>query len=71
MDSHRRIPANLAAAYLALGDINGKYQFRHKANYEAEVLVANLFGKSNRNARPIIQRFPGPFLHIPRLAMSG
>lgn len=27
----------------ALGDINGKYQFRHKANYEAEVLVANLF----------------------------
>lgn len=27
----------------AIGDINGKYQFRHKANYEAEVLVNNLF----------------------------
>lgn len=27
----------------ALGDINGKYQFRHKANHEAQVLVHNLF----------------------------
>jgi mycothione reductase len=28
----------------ALGDINGKYQFRHKANYEADILSRNLFG---------------------------
>ncbi len=28
----------------ALGDINGKYQFRHKANHEAEILSRNLFG---------------------------
>jgi dihydrolipoamide dehydrogenase len=28
----------------ALGDINGKYQFRHKANHEALVLAKNLFG---------------------------
>ncbi|QAT42784.1 dihydrolipoyl dehydrogenase family protein [Aminipila luticellarii] len=27
----------------ALGDINGKYQFRHKANYEALILSHNLF----------------------------
>ncbi len=27
----------------ALGDINGKYQFRHKANYEAQVLIQNFF----------------------------
>lgn len=27
----------------AIGDINGKFQFRHKANREAEVLAANLF----------------------------
>lgn len=27
----------------ALGDINGKYQFRHKANLEAEILTHNLF----------------------------
>ncbi len=28
----------------AIGDINGKYQFRHKANYEAGILINNLFG---------------------------
>ena len=27
----------------ALGDINGKYQFRHKANFEAEILINNIF----------------------------
>ncbi len=27
----------------AIGDINGKYQFRHTANYEAEILIHNLF----------------------------
>ena len=27
----------------AIGDINGKYQFRHKANYEAMILSKNLF----------------------------
>ena len=29
----------------AIGDINGKYQFRHKANHEAEILINNLFGR--------------------------
>lgn len=28
----------------ALGDINGKFQLRHKANYEAQILTQNLFG---------------------------
>lgn len=28
----------------AIGDINGLFQFRHKANYEAEILINNLFG---------------------------
>ncbi len=28
----------------AIGDINGKFQFRHKANYEATALIGNLFG---------------------------
>lgn len=36
----------------ALGDINGKYQFRHKANYEAQVLIQNLFsGGEKKEAR--------------------
>ena len=34
----------------AIGDINGKYQFRHKANHEAQVLVKNLFGEERREA---------------------
>lgn len=31
----------------AIGDINGKFQLRHKANYEAEVLAHNLFFKKS------------------------
>ena len=32
----------------ALGDINGKYQFRHKANYEAQILIHNLFSDGDK-----------------------
>lgn len=32
----------------AVGDINGQAQFRHKANYEAETLVHNLFLAKNK-----------------------
>lgn len=32
----------------ALGDINGKYQFRHKANYEAQILIRNLFSEDEK-----------------------
>jgi dihydrolipoamide dehydrogenase len=32
----------------ALGDINGKYQFRHKANQEALILSQNLFGSEKK-----------------------
>jgi len=32
----------------ALGDINGKYQFRHKANYEAQILIHNLFSSGDK-----------------------
>ncbi|MHA1719896.1 MAG: dihydrolipoyl dehydrogenase [Promethearchaeota archaeon] len=28
----------------AIGDANGKYQFRHKANYDAEICTRNIFG---------------------------
>lgn len=31
----------------AIGDINGKFQLRHKANYEAEVLSNNLYEKKD------------------------
>lgn len=32
----------------AIGDINGKFQFRHKANYEAGILIHNLFGRGDK-----------------------
>lgn len=32
----------------ALGDINGKYQFRHKANYEAQILIQNFFSDGEK-----------------------
>lgn len=32
----------------AIGDINGKYQFRHKANHEAQVLIHNLFSDGDK-----------------------
>ncbi len=34
-----------APGIYALGDINGRQQLRHKANYEAEILAYNLFQK--------------------------
>ncbi len=34
----------------AIGDINGKFQFRHKANYEAGILIGNLFGGEKKAA---------------------
>lgn len=36
----------------ALGDVNGKYQLRHKANFEAQILSQNLFsGESKQEVR--------------------
>jgi mycothione reductase len=35
----------------AIGDVNGRFPFRHKANYEAGVLSGNLFGGHKTEAR--------------------
>ncbi|MFZ2055509.1 MAG: dihydrolipoyl dehydrogenase [Candidatus Aminicenantales bacterium] len=40
----------------ALGDATGSYQFRHKANYDTEILVHNMFGE----APPVSPEAPGP-----------
>ncbi len=32
----------------AIGDANGLYQFRHKANHDAEILVRNLFNRGTK-----------------------
>jgi len=36
-----------------IGDANGKYQFRHKANYEAEVASTNVFAKTDEERVPV------------------
>ncbi len=48
--SDERLMTNVAGIY-AIGDVNGKFPLRHKANYEAEVLNNILFGDNTRTAR--------------------
>lgn len=54
----------------AIGDANGKYQFRHKANQEAEVLARNLFG--NREKKPVdYSAVPWAIFTYPQIAHVG
>jgi len=55
----------------ALGDINGKYQFRHKANYEAEILIHNLFHPSEEKKRACYQTVPWAVFTDPQVAHVG
>ena len=48
--SDERLMTNVEGIY-AIGDVNGKFPLRHKANYEAEVLNNILFGDNTRTAR--------------------
>ena len=54
----------------ALGDINGKYQFRHKANYEAQILSNNLF-KGNGKTAADYSAVPWTIFTHPQVAHVG
>lgn len=54
----------------AIGDINGKYQFRHKANYEAEVLIHNLFS-SGCKRKACYNAVPWAVFTWPQVARVG
>lgn len=54
----------------ALGDINGKFQFRHKANYEAEILIRNLFGQGEKAEVPY-NAVPWAIFTSPQVAHVG
>lgn len=54
----------------AIGDINGKYQFRHKANYEAEILIQNLFGYQEKR-KAIYNAVPWAIFTWPQVAHVG
>ncbi|MBP7401450.1 MAG: FAD-dependent oxidoreductase [Clostridia bacterium] len=57
----------------ALGDINGKYQFRHKANYEADILAGNLFGPGGEAGRRQVHydAVPWAIFTCPQVAHVG
>ncbi len=54
----------------AIGDVNGKYQFRHKANYEAEILMNNLF-TSEEKKRTCYKAVPWAVFTWPQVAHVG
>ncbi len=54
----------------AIGDVNGQYQFRHKANHDAEILVQNMFGDGNKN--PVdYSAVPWAIFTYPQIAHVG
>lgn len=55
----------------AIGDINGKYQFRHKANYEAEILAGNEFGNSKTPRAADYTKVPWAIYTCPPVAHVG
>lgn len=55
----------------AIGDINGRFPFRHKANYEAEILSRNLFGHGKEKAKAEYTRVPWAIFTHPQVAHVG
>jgi mycothione reductase len=55
----------------ALGDINGKFQFRHKANYEGEICVHNIFNPSDAMKRVSYESVPWAVFTHPQVAHVG
>lgn len=65
-----QMQTNVPGVY-ALGDINGKFQFRHKANYEGYILARNLYeqDKPARTAR--YNHVPWAIFTHPQIAHIG
>ena len=55
----------------AIGDINGKYQFRHKANKEAEILINNLFKDPMNKKTMSYDAVPWAIFTHPQVAHVG
>ena len=55
----------------ALGDINGKFQFRHKANYEAEIAVNNIFDPYATLQKVSYDSVPWAVFTNPQVAHAG
>jgi len=67
-DDHLR--TNLPGIY-AVGDINGKFQYRHKANYEAYILANNLYEPEKPERIAYYDRVPWAIFTHPQIAHVG
>ncbi len=55
----------------AIGDANGKYQFRHKANSEAEVCKRNIFGSREEKLKMDYSAVPWAIFTDPQVGHVG
>ncbi|KKK44934.1 hypothetical protein LCGC14_1577670 [marine sediment metagenome] len=53
------------------GDANGLYQFRHKANYEAEICTNNIFGPPERKRAAEYSAVPWAIFTYPQIGHVG
>ncbi|MFX0035530.1 MAG: dihydrolipoyl dehydrogenase family protein [Candidatus Hermodarchaeota archaeon] len=54
-----------------IGDINGLYQFRHKANHEAEICINNIFGPENQKTSVDYSTVPWAIFTYPQIGHVG
>lgn len=54
-----------------IGDANGLYQFRHKANYEAEICVNNIFGPEEQKRSVDYSAVPWAIFTYPQVGHVG
>lgn len=54
-----------------IGDANGLYQFRHKANYESEICLNNMYGASNDKQSADYSAVPWAIYSYPQIGHVG
>ncbi len=54
-----------------IGDANGLYQFRHKANYEAEICIRNIFGSEEDKSTVDYSSVPWAIFSYPQIGHVG
>ncbi|MFX0001676.1 MAG: dihydrolipoyl dehydrogenase family protein [Candidatus Hodarchaeota archaeon] len=54
-----------------IGDANGLYQFRHKANYEAEICTNNIFGPEDQKRSVDYSAVPWAIFTYPQIGHVG
>jgi dihydrolipoamide dehydrogenase len=54
-----------------IGDANGKYLFRHKGNYESEIVTFNIFGPEDQKRRADYSAVPWAIYSYPQIGHVG